>query len=245
MACREESKVFAYTLGELSGEHRERVEAHTQRCSSCAALLEDLAAADHDLRVRNVPRVPAGLVSSCIRAIDEETGRKSRGLRFEFPSLGRFFTPAPVWRFAVLLFVFLGGIGAGKLLFDAPTWLERYRSLNPPEHSQEMSEGRMIRNYLLSVETLFLGLSNTENAAIPEEDWEAELEVTREVLKRTRRMKRLLEHRNPELYRLVGEIEWILEDIVGASGWEFAGLSNDVRREIDERRLLMKIHVHI
>ena len=242
MACKEENKILAYVLGELSEKDRERVEAHVQGCASCEALMEHVDAADRVLRGRKPAGVPEGLAASCIQAIDEEAGRAPRKVRFEIPFLGRLFPVSPVWQFAVLLLVFVGGIGAGKVLFDSPTWLEQYGRLAPSENTQELSEGRMIRNYLLSVETLFLGLSNTESAAfLDEEDWEAELEVTREVLRRTRRMKRVLEEKNPELYQLVGEIEWVLEDIVGTSGWEFADLSSDVRQEIDERRLLMKI----
>ena len=247
MACKEQNTILSYILGEFPDEDRERVEAHAQDCGSCAEMMGALETTDRMLRTRKSLSIPKNLATSCIRAIDEEEKRRNVSSGIQESLLGRLLTPAPAWRFAVLVIVFLGGLGAGKLLFDSPTWIDKYASLlNPSEDAQVLSEERAIRNYLLSVETLFLGLSNMESTAVlDEEEWELELEVTNEILKRTRRIKRILEDRDPELYQLVGEIEWVLEDIVGTSGWEFADLSRDVRQQIDERRLLMKIHVHI
>lgn len=248
MSCREQNRVFDYLLGELPEADRKHVEVHVEQCDACRSLSEEFGMTDRALRARKTSPIPEGLASSCARFIDDRTRTASepRRLRLDDSWIRRLLVPSPAWRFAVLVVVFLGGMGAGKLLFDSPSWMERIGRLIPSEASQEISEGRSIRNYLLSVETLFLGLSNMESAGLlDEEDWEMELEVTREVLKRTRRMKRILEERNPELHQLVGEIEWVLEDIVGSSGWEFVEVSRDVRREIDERRLLMKIHVHI
>jgi hypothetical protein len=41
---------------------------------------------------------------------------------------------------------------------------------------------------------------------------------------------------------LVTEIEWVLEEVVEAAELDFAGLAEDIRRTIGDRRLLVKIH---
>ena len=245
-ACSQE-KIFSYLLGEFSGEELEAFQKHVSGCPECAQLLATYETTDRLLKTREPVPVPKALGKACIQTVTQLTceEREASPLRRLFEGVYR--QPFPAWRVAAVAAVFLLGLGLGKIVFDRPTWTEKYgRFARANGVSDQIDDGRALRNYLLSVETLFLDLSNMEIAAfLDEEEWEAELELTREVLRRTRELSRIMEGRNPELFQLMTEIEWVLEEIVGTEGWELAELSKDFQRSIGERRLLMKIHGYI
>ena len=72
-----------------------------------------------------------------------------------------------------------------------------------------------------------------------------EVGMIREVLRRSRQIEALTKDRHPELNQLVTEIRWVLEDALGAAELNLAGLSGDVRQDIEERGLLVRIHDHL
>ena len=245
MGCRQKKKVVPYLRDELESDEREQFQSHWKTCASCRESVESLKSLDQLLKARPLPEAPEGLAEACIRRVDEidsVTPKSSRWSRL----LERWnVLPAPAFRFAMMTIVFLAGLGMGKLLFDKPSWTSKFGGFTEGSPGMEMTTGRPLRNYLLSVETLFLDFSNMESAALDAEDWEAELEMTQEVLKRTRELKRLTESINPQLYQLVAEIEWVLEEIAGTPQMYLADVSRDVRQTIDEQRILVKIHGYI
>ena len=247
MACRMKKQVLPYFLGELCEEEKEVIQNHVETCPECGGLLEEFEETGRLLKRRMFPELPDGVAKECLQKIGSET-RPWRGASVLEKLLDRFtLRPKVVWRWAVLVVVFCSGLCLGKFLFDPPTWLERYeRMVRSREMSGRIDENWSLRNYLLSVETLFLDLANMDDPALlDEEDWIMEREIAHEILSRTRRMKDVAEDGNPELYRLVLEIEWVLEDVLGSAEVNLADLSKDVRQSIDERRLLAKIHNYI
>lgn len=247
MTCKKKQRVLSFFLNELREEEAETFKDHLRTCSECGELLEEFETTERFLKSRPLPKVPTGLEKNCLRRIDLETREWRRESVFEKLFNRLIWRPKPVWRWAVLVFVFCGGFGLGKLVFDDSNWLEKYKRMIRGEVvSGDIHEGRYLHNYLLSVETHFLNLSNMKNPTLlDKEDWKVEMEVTREILRRTRRMKEAVLDGDPDLYQLVTEIEWVLEDVLHTPKLELAGLSKDIRQNIDERRLLTKIHGYI
>ena len=244
MECPRTKRVLSYALGEYHDEERKAFRDHVESCSECRELLKAFEATEQLLKMRTLPEAPAKLKRECLRRIDVEA--KSRGNATAFRRLwnGLLWRPQPAGRIAVLVVVFCSGLGLGKLLFDQPSWLDRTRRMvQNGSMFETLDNNRVLRNYLLSVETHFLNLSNMENPVlIHREDWDAEMKFTQEILKRTRKMKEIVRHKNLELYQLVSEIEWVLEDVIRTPELELADLSKELRRDIDERRLIAKIH---
>lgn len=244
MACKEKNKVLPYLLGELHDQEQEPFQNHVEMCGECDELYKGFEETGKLLQKRVFRKIPAGLADNCLRRIRMERSHPRKASRFE-TLLDRFtLWPHPAWRWALIVVVFFGGLGLGKILFDPPTWFERYNQLSSNNSPlNDLNENRALRNYLLSVETLFLNLSNMDDPSLlDDKEWEMEMEITREVLHRTREVKNHLENRDQELYQLVTEIEWVLEDVIGTAEINLAELSADVRQSIDERQILTKIH---
>jgi len=244
MACKEKNKVLPYLLGELHDQGREPFQDHVEMCEECDEIFKAFEETGKLLRKRTFRKVPARLADNCLRRIRMKSSHQRKSYRFE-AMLDRFtLWPQPVWRWALLVVIFFGGLGLGKILFDPPTWFERYDKLTSNNSSlNDLNENRALRNYLLSVETLFLNLSNMDDPSLlDDKEWEMEMEITREVLHRTREVKNHFENRDQELYHLVTEIEWVLEDVIGTAEIDLAELSADVRQTIDARQILTKIH---
>jgi hypothetical protein len=243
MACKDEKYILSYCLGELeSGEHH-RLRQHLKTCPACGDLLREFQETGKLLRQRPRPRAPKGLTADCLQKI-KNIGQDIRPSKFNLSWVPR---SMPALRWATLIAVFCAGLGLGKLIFNPPTWMEKYgRFVQSQIDMNPVDEHRQLRSYLLSVETLFLDLANMDNPAfIGEEEWKLEMDVTREILTRTRQMKHRLRDTDAELLRLVTEIEWVLEEIVGTGRNNLAGMSDDVRQTIDQGQLLTKIHGYI
>ncbi len=247
MACRMKKQVLSYFLGELCEEEKKAIHNHAETCPECGGLLEEFGEAGEFLEKRTFPEVSDILVKDCLRKIKNTTRFQERASILERLSSCFIWRPKLVWRGAVFVAVFCTGVGLGKLLFDPPTWLERYeRIFQNKKWSGKVNESRFLRNYFLSVETLLLDFANMENSALlDEEEWALEREVIREMLSRTRRIKEIAENDATELYRLVSEIEWVLENMLGTVETNLAELSEDVRKRIGEQQLLIKIYDYI
>jgi hypothetical protein len=247
MACEKKNHVLSDILGELPDEERKTFRKHATTCMECKELLKEFEETQQLLERRALPEAPEDLVEGCLRKIGKENRHTTRASVFGRLLNRLAWWQEPAWQWAVLVIVFCGGLGLGKILFDPPTWVERYGKLvrNRPMQNS-VNENRSLRNYFLSVETLFLDLSNMDDRSLlDDEEWDMEMDITREVLHRTRQIKNDVKDRNNEIYQLVTEIEWVLEDMLGTEEFDFAGLSKDVRQVIDERQLLTKIHEFI
>ena len=62
------------------------------------------------------------------------------------------------------------------------------------------------------------------------------------MLIRNRQIKGIAEKEDPLLFSLLVEIEWVLEDVVGTSSAEMVEMASDIQQDIDESRVLSKIH---
>ena len=247
MTCREQKKLMFYLLGELRDEERKAFRRHVDVCPACSKLLGEFEQTGRVLEKRRLPAVPDDLLKKCLRKIENETQYLREPSVFEkmFGAVTRW--PRPVVRWATIVVVFLGGLGLGKCLFDPPTWWERYEGwVRGRRVWEKVDDSRYMRNYLLSVETLLLDLTNMGDPALLDgEEWEMEVGMIREVLRRSRQIEALTKDRHPELNQLVTEIRWVLEDVLGAAELDLAGLSGDVRQDIEERGLLVRIHDHL
>jgi len=243
MSCKEKKYVLPYAFGELRGGQRETFQNHLKRCKECRYLWDEFKNTERILKKRTLSEVPSQLVDKCLSRIESEIrfqDGKSRGKQWTDRVL---FWPKPVWRLAVVVFVFCFGFGVGKLVFSPTPWMKKYKNIvHRKSESESPAESRFLRNYLLSVEMLFLDVINLEKPELMEDDeWKVELEMTREILNRTQKMKNTMKGRNAEVYQLLVEIEWVLDDILGSSKYELADLSRDIQKRIHEQQLLSKI----
>ena len=244
MVCKKEKLVVPYILGELDTDVREAFLDHIRGCEHCGSLVKDLQDTEQIMAQRRLPQMPAGLLSRCLGRIREQEYSGSKASVLSRFRKGFTWRHIPVWQWASFIIIFCAGLGIGKLFFDTPTWLQKYHiKLQSNSEPETVNKSRYLKNYLLSVETLFLDLSNMEDPSlIGSDEWKMELEIARGILKRTRQIKQTAQNQNDELYQLVTEIEWVLEEVVEAAELDFAGLAEDIRRTIGDRRLLVKIH---
>ena len=243
MSCKQRENVVSFVLGELSHHNSEQFHEHVKHCPECHQLLQEFEETGKILGSRTLPNAPNGLIGDCLLRI-RRSGRDRKASIVE-----RFFLPRlrPGLQWATIIVVFSMGLGLGKLLFQPPAWLERYgRLAQNRETFLPIDDNRAMRSYLLSVEMLLLDLSNMDDPALLDDDeWETEIQITREMLQRTRQIKNRLGDGDRRLYQLVAEIEWVLEDVLGTTNIDVAGLPPDVRRAIDDQQLLTKIHEYI
>jgi hypothetical protein len=243
MACKQREDVVSFVLGELSHQNSEPFHEHVKHCPECHQLLQEFEETGNILGSRTLPSAPDRLVDDCLLRI-RRAGRDQKASIVE-----RFFLPRfrPGLQWAAIIVVFFMGLGLGKLLFQPPAWLERYgRSAQNRAVFLPIDDNRAMRSYLLSVEMLLLDLSNMDDPALLDDDeWDIEIQITREILQRTRQIKDRLGDGDRRLYQLVVEIEWVLEDVLGTANIDVAGLPPDVRRAIDDQQLLTKIHEYI
>ena len=243
MACKQQEKVVSFVLGELSHQNRERFREHAESCPECHQFLQEFEETGKIIGTRTLPSAPAGLIDDCLLRI-RRAGQNRKASIVE-----RFFHPRlrPGLQWAAIIVVFFMGLGLGKLLFKPPTWLGRYGRLAQNRTAiHHINDNRALRSYLLSVEMLFLDLSNMDDPALLDDDeWDMEIQITREILQRTRQIKNSLGDRDHQLYQLVAEIEWVLEDVLGTANIDVAGMPTNVRQAIDDQQLLTKIHEYI
>ena len=240
MSCITEKQLIDYVTGELAGKKADHIREHLNHCPQCDALHREMLGVDGVLRHRNFPPVPAGLARRCIDALPrKDRVRGSIGLDLWTGVRSR---RAVQWAFVVL--VFFIGLGTGKLIFQQPTWAAKYgNQLKNGVLTRGGDNSQIVRNYLLSVETLLLDLSNMNDAKfLNKDEWKLEMEVTREVMAWTGKLKETTRDRYPELHHLVTEIEWVLEEVLVTPSRDLAGFSRDVQRSVEELRLLPKIH---
>jgi len=244
MACHDKEKTLSYILGEIVPQEEAPLKDHMGTCQECSTLLDAVEETRQILGKRRLPKEPAGLADRCMQKIQTEHPDKRKASRSWSPLDRLLIWPVPVRRWAFITVVFCLGIGFGKVLFNPPTWLERYEYLfNNETIFDDGNPNRVLHNYLLGVETLFLNLSNMDDPSLLNDDeWEMEMDVTRKMLHRTRQIKNRVEREDDALYHLVNEIEWVLDDIIGTAEINLAGLSRDVRETIDKQQLLTKIH---
>jgi len=243
MACKQRENVVSFVLGELSHQNSEPFHEHVKSCPECHQLLQEFQETGKILGIRTMPSAPDGLVGDCLLRI-RNAGQDRKASIDE-----RLFLPRlrPGLQWATIVMVFFMGLGLGKLLFQPPVWLERYGRLAQNQVAfLPIDDNRAMRSYLLSVEMLLLDLSNMDDPALLDDDeWNTEIQITREMLKRTRQIKNRLGDGDLRLYQLVAEIEWVLEDVLGTANIDVAGLPPNVRRAIDDQQLLTKIHEYI
>lgn len=244
MICKEREKVISYVFGELEHEAAVPFKKHVEACSDCRKLIREFRETGQILQNRTLPKVPVELEKKCLRGIEKITQSRSKASLFEgvLTRLPLGLKPAMQW--ALIVIVFCGGVGLGKLLFDTPGWLkipDRFTASGSIFTSAD--ENKQLHNYLLSVETLFLDLSNMDDPALlDDEEWNTQMQIARKALNRTRQIKKYTEIGDQPLHQLLTEIEWALEDILTTASIDMAGLTQDFRQTIGESKLLTKIH---
>ena len=243
MACKEREKVLTYFLGELEQEAAVPFEKHLEVCSDCRNLIREFQETAQILQNRTLPKAPVELEKKCLREIKKITQSRSKASLFDgvLTRLPLGLKPAMQW--ALIVIVFCGGVGLGKLLFDTPGWLIPDRLTPSGSILTSNNENRTLHNYLLSVETLFLDLSNMDDPVLlNNEEWNHQMQIARKALNRTRQMKKYTEIVDQPLHQLLTEIEWALEDILTTASIDMAGLTQDFRQTIGKSKLLTKIH---
>jgi hypothetical protein len=244
MNCKERDKVLSYILGELEQKAAVLFQKHVKACSDCRKLIREFQETGQILKNRTLPKVPVELEKKCLREIKKITRSRSKASLFEgvMTRLPLGLKPAMQW--ALIVIVFCGGVGLGKLLFDTPGWLRIPDRLTPSGSILTSGdENRALHNYLLSVETLFLDLSNMDDPVLlDKEEWSHQMQIARRALNRTRQIKKYTEIGDQPLHQLLTEIEWALEDILTTASIDMAGLTQDFRQTIGESKLLTKIH---
>ena len=240
MACREKNKIVPFLTDNLDLGAKEKFVVHLGSCRECRVIMESYRETEGFLKDRSFPEVPLNLARDCMRRIDEQAGHGEKSVRFSRKAKPFIIWPRPIWQFALVVIVFCGGLGLGKILFDKPNDIVWPRSAQADKGN---GNGQRLRNYLLSIETLFLDLSNMENTTTEENGAVTiEREMVYDLLEKTRTMKRFIKNRNPVIYKLVTDIEWVLDDFLGALELELNDFTGDIRRTIEDNQLLVKIH---
>ena len=241
MKCKNETKILAYLLDELDKTKHQKLEAHLQTCEHCQAVYQKLKETHDQIQVRLVPAPPHHLVKKCIQTIRVKTKHHSHSHLWNLFSVFER-NPKPLLRWALLIVVFGTGLGLGKIIFDTPQWSKspgRWISNSFVGGRQNRSS---LRQYLLSVETLLLDISNVQYSELEENNWDIEMEITQKILQQTVQIKTQIQD-NPDLLQLVTDIEWVLEDMLDSMDYEMAGMPETVRQTIQEQRLLSRLYV--
>ncbi len=233
MTCNQIKKSLPW-LGDKTEQENRIILSHLETCSSCRELEAEYRETVNIIKARKPVPIPRGLEKACIRRVEGE--------RNESPFSRYQWLPRPVFQGAVVLLVFLAGIGFGKMLFQPPSWLGRYQRIVARRAGDPVTGERMLRNYFLTVQTLFLDITNMENSAqLDPDEWKAEREIIGEIVLRTREIKSMARENNPDLYRLVSEIESVLEEARGTSDSELVEVPGQIKQHIEEQGLLLKI----
>lgn len=245
MKC-EQEKLMVYIRGELSKTESQHLEDHIDQCTSCDGILAELKDVDSLLSTRSMPTPPDSLIVDCLKKLPGESTENKKS-RSAFSFFERFFNgPRPIVRWAFVAIVFFVGLGSGKLLFSPPNWAAKYSKLVKNESIEaRLVESKVLRHYFLSVQTLLLDLSNRDDLDPLSTDLSYEKDFTREILQNTRKIKAASKENDAELYQLVSEIEFVLEEIMGTTQYQLAGFSDEVRETIEEKQILTKIQDHI
>jgi hypothetical protein len=240
MPCNEWEKIQDFWTGDMEEQDRRACKRHLKECASCRERLRALREVEATLKTREEMAVPGDLEMRIRKSIPGKV-RVSRRLPvlkpfLEIPGRRRVLGWA-----GALVCVFLLGLGSGKLLFDRESGSGPLARID--RTSLTADPQRFLRNYFLSVETLFLDLSNMED---PEhwnaEEWAMEVDLAREMLHRTReiQLSRLVE--DVQMIRLLNDIRSVLEEMTGSYTLDRTTLTRNVREAIDNRHLLMKIN---
>lgn len=243
MACQEKNKIDTYYLGELAGKERKAFEDHIQTCTTCREAVQALLEIRSILNRRTLPKPPRHLAKTCKRTIEfsEKQTDAAPGIDKWY---NRWVLSGQRIQWAAAVVIFCAGLIAGKVLFSPG--IETHYSAVVKNTAQSRMDARQVRNYLLSVEMLLLDLSNLEHpAAMDRDEWAMQIQIAGEMLSRTDRVKQFEENRNPALYHLLVEIEWVLEDVVGTPSMDMADMATYIKGSIEENQLLSKLHHYI
>ena len=240
MACKEEKKVMVYYLGELSDHESSDFQSHLQTCMTCQNVLTELEDTHHLLNLRPSIRSPKNLAKACMHHVEQDAFPDRLYRKKENRPVRLFPFSVPVLRWAAVVVIFCCGLLMGRLIFSPPKANILYSDLDQPHAYVDQ---RQIHNYLLGVETLLLQLSNLDyKMFVDKEDWTLHSEMAQKMLIRNRQIKGIAEKEDPLLFSLLVEIEWVLEDVVGTSSAEMVEMASDIQQDIDESRVLSKIH---
>jgi len=243
MNCSEKKNINAYYLNELTDSEREHFEAHIQVCKECGNAVQALFETRNILSRHQRPAPPRHLARDCIRAIETMSSQSTASTVNE-KWYERWLQPVPRLQWAAAVVVFCAGLLLGKVIFS-PAEETRY-PLSVYHSTQEKMDPRQVRNYLLGVEMLLLDLSNLEYpSTVDSDEWTMQLQIAEEMLLRTHQVKQFTENRNPTLYHLLVEIEWILQDVAGTPSMEMADMASYIRGSIEENQLLSKLHQYL
>ncbi len=235
MACKEEKYIVLYMLRELGIRERITFKNHLRKCRECSEILNDFKAVEEALEKR--PRIdpPDSIVEDC-----KVGGRRLSYIRERKVS----FIYKPAWAFVLLMIVFAGGFLLGRFEFNRPDKTGmRGRVVYD---SNDFLRNKAFRDYLLSVEAFFLNMVNMDNLEMKqEEDEKTDIRIMEEVLSRTRRIKELIPEHEREIYRLVVDIEMLMEDALNSTELDMAYVPKMIDEYIKRRGILTKIYNYI
>lgn len=239
MSCKHSEFILTYLYDEMEQDKRIQFQQHLDNCATCQQIVTEYEQTNALLRKRTMPAIPPNLYQSCLYKIDT-IKNKSAWYATIFEKI--FLRPKLAWQFAVLLLVFTAGLGIGKMVFAPPVWLQNYK-LNLSS-TEKINQKQLIRNYLLSVEILLLDLTNLETQ-LNKNELQTELEVTKQVLNRTNHIKKLVQQSDTQLYQLLIDIEWVLEDVIDTPDFDLDNIPRYVQKTIEKQNILDKIHLFI
>lgn len=240
MACDKRNQIEAFFLGEIPDNQQDMLARHVEKCPECRSLIESYRRIRGIIAQRPRPDLPAHLEKKIRRRIDEISPvKRPAGSNAVWRGLFPVF-PRPAFQWGALVTTFCLGLFLGKMLFAPPDWSAIYSKIQKEDPGKAAHmEARYLKNYLLGVETLLLDISNMDpTTAYSKDDWEIEASISSEMLRRTRELKRSVEKKDPALYYLLMEIEWILEEMTLTQDTDLADLAS----EIQDQQILSKIH---
>jgi hypothetical protein len=241
MKCNKKSKALLYLFDQLEKSEYDIYKKHMESCAACQLFLYELQQTQKIMQSRSYPEIPEDLIKTSIRLVRDESKSKKNPLLFKTKK--KRFIPflRPSWQMAVLFLVFLIGFGIGKIGLSPVAWRNSFYLISQSHGNRR--NAAVLQDYLLGVETLFLDLSNREkNLLIEEEEIRKEILLTHDALKKTKKIKKIIKDKDTQLFQLILEIEWVLEEILFSVQQDKNNFSKDAREKLEEYPLLVKIY---
>ena len=230
-------------MGLLPEEDREACVRHIQTCPHCAKHYREYGLTDRILAARSEIQVPTDLEKQCLSGYSCHADPRRGPVSFHRRLAPVFQVPAFKWTFVMLIFVC--GIGAGLFLRDGGFSQREASTIGMLRTPETLKESRTVRNYLISVEALFLNLDNMEGPeTFAGAEWEVEVKFARAMLEKTSDIKAMARN-DEELLKLVNEIEYILKNMLNRIELKLNDMPRYLARDIRNHKLIPRIHEYI
>lgn len=263
MSCPTEEQIFRYVNGQPQDTEQSEIRDHLHVCPDCSTKIVEYEQVIETFRQRSRPGPSRILLRKCRESIRETdpafySDRSGWWRQILNPAafgnrdlrLGRHSNPKtnpvsalrqpfrnPALALGIVILIVVLGIGPAKRILNPA----RKSGTCPPQLlTNQAVLSKSLQIHLVNVEAMLLDVSNGEDVTLVYPSSE-----TRQLLTHTRCLMEGLGRTREAENRLLGEIEWFLEEILIVTEDPASGFSRDLQNEIEDARILNKIHQFI